>query len=423
MIPFFDKNKIKGGNAGGFLVLPLGAGKTITAIRFIFENLFNKKEEVKVLWLAHRRELLDQAYETAYLENNTSERKIELNDTFRFVSSITGDYFSEGDFLFMTTGLAHSRIDLLNEKKFDLIVCDEAHRASESTLQYGEILKKLKYSFVLGLSATPYRGILQHTKVLSNFFNLNRNQENKNLPDLIYECDYEKIKRLEPNKQIFSKRETIKFETGIKFKQMRNEFDLEEFDTIKRNNFIVEKYFELKKKYNLKSSIIFCVSCEHANKIAKLINQKSRKEAQAFHNGEISNEASVLNLENGNSIQPIRQDIVSEFRNGKIACLTSVLLLTEGFDVPKVDAIFLARPTYSTVLLMQMIGRGIRGVDVGGTEICYIIDFVDQIDNHQSRHNTIMKISRMSEGSENIQVNEDEMKIYNELMKKEISEN
>jgi superfamily II DNA or RNA helicase len=57
----------------------------------------------------------------------------------------------------------------------------------------------------------------------------------------------------------------------------------------------------------------------------------------------IREEASILDLENGNSIAPIRQDIIIEFRKGKIPCLTSVLLLTEGFDVPKVDAIFLAR--------------------------------------------------------------------------------
>jgi superfamily II DNA or RNA helicase len=88
---------------------------------------------------------------------------------------------------------------------------------SELTLQYGEILKKLKYSFVLGLTATPYRGDIQNTNALANIFNLDRSEKNKSLPDLIYECDYKRIKELEPDKKIFSKRETLPpIETGIK---------------------------------------------------------------------------------------------------------------------------------------------------------------------------------------------------------------
>jgi superfamily II DNA or RNA helicase len=420
---FLDKSPKIGGHGGGFLVLPLGAGKTITALRWIFENLF-KKRKAKVLWLAHRRELLDQAYETGFQENSYLQTKIELNDSFRYISSVQGDYFLEGDFLFLTTGLAFSRFDSLKEVKFDLIVCDEAHRASELTLQYGEILKKLKYSFVLGLTATPYRGDIQNTNALANIFNLDRSEKNKSLPDLIYECDYKRIKELEPDKKIFSKRETLPpIETGIKKRIGENnfEFSLDEFDTPKRNKLIVEKYFELKQKYKIKSSIIFCISCEHANKIAELINEKSEGEAQAFHNGEIREEASILDLENGNSIAPIRQDIIIEFRKGKIPCLTSVLLLTEGFDVPKVDAIFLARPTYSTLLLMQMIGRGIRGIDIGGTEICYIVDFIDQTDHHQKRHETIMKISRMTETFDNIEIKENEIEIYDRLISRENS--
>lgn len=421
---FFDKSPKIGGHGGGFLVLPLGSGKTITALRWIFENLF-KKRKAKVLWLAHRRELLDQAYDAGFQENNYLQIKIELNDSFRFISSIQGDYFLEGDFLFLTTGLAHSRLDSLKETKFDLIVCDEAHRASELTLQYGEILKKLKYSFVLGLTATPYRGAIQNTNALANIFSLDRSEKNKSLPDFIYECDYKQIKKLEPNKKIFSKREILpSIETGIKKRISESvlDFSLDDFDTPKRNKLIVEKYFELKQKYKIKSSIIFCINCEHANKIAELINEKSKREAQAFHNGEIRPEASILDLENGNSIAPIRQDIITEFRKGKIPCLTSVLLLTEGFDVPKVDAIFLARPTHSTVLLMQMIGRGIRGIDIGGTEICYIVDFVDQTDHHQKRHETIMKISRMTETfDDDIEFKEDEIEIYDKLMSKENS--
>jgi hypothetical protein len=70
---------------------------------------------------------------------------------------------------------------------------------------------------------------------------------------------------------------------------------------------------------------------------------------------------------------------------------------------------------------MQMIGRGIRGIDIGGTEICYIVDFIDQTDHHQKRHETIMKISRMTETFDNIEIKENEIEIYDRLISRENS--
>ena len=57
--------------------------------------------------------------------------------------------------------------------------------------------------------------------------------------------------------------------------------------------------------------------------------------------------------------------------------LINVEMLTEGYDAPRTQTIFLARPTQSEALLSQMVGRGLRGPQAGGTKRAYLVTFVD----------------------------------------------
>jgi hypothetical protein len=72
---------------------------------------------------------------------------------------------------------------------------------------------------------------------------------------------------------------------------------------------------------------------------------------------------------------------ITKFRNEEIEVLINVNILTEGTDVPNVQSIFLARPTISTILMTQMIGRGLRGLKAGGTKEAYIVSFIDDWQN------------------------------------------
>ena len=63
-----------------------------------------------------------------------------------------------------------------------------------------------------------------------------------------------------------------------------------------------------------------------------------------------------------------RKDNIEKFKKSKIQILFNNEVLTQGFDAPSVDVVFIARPTKSPILLLQMIGRGMRGKNVGGTE-------------------------------------------------------
>ncbi len=72
---------------------------------------------------------------------------------------------------------------------------------------------------------------------------------------------------------------------------------------------------------------------------------------------------------------------IKRFRNGDLEVLINVEMLTEGTDLPNVQTVFLTRPTTSTILMTQMIGRALRGQKAGGTEKAYLVSFIDNWEN------------------------------------------
>ena len=76
-----------------------------------------------------------------------------------------------------------------------------------------------------------------------------------------------------------------------------------------------------------------------------------------------------------------RRRIIREYKNNAIDVIYNYGILSTGFDVPDIKAIIIARPTSSIVLYSQMIGRGLRGVMLGGTNKCSLIDIKDNFLN------------------------------------------
>ena len=72
-----------------------------------------------------------------------------------------------------------------------------------------------------------------------------------------------------------------------------------------------------------------------------------------------------------------RRRVIEDFRSGKTQVLVNCDLLTQGFDAPKVRALYIARPTFSPNRYHQMIGRGLRGPKNGGKERCLIVNVAD----------------------------------------------
>ena len=139
-------------------------------------------------------------------------------------------------------------------------------------------------------------------------------------------------------------------------------------DSAVRNKLIVETYTAKQSEYG--QTILFAVNVVHAIQLTALF-----KKAGVSADFIVS---SVKDAITGVTIS--REDNerkLNEYRDGKLQVLINVNILTEGVDLPQTKTVFLARPTVSSILMTQMVGRALRGTAAGGTSSAYIVSFID----------------------------------------------
>ena len=144
-------------------------------------------------------------------------------------------------------------------------------------------------------------------------------------------------------------------------------------DSAARNKLIVEAYKAKQDEYG--QTILFAVNVIHAIQLTSLFKKAGIKADFVV--------SSVRDAITGVTIS--REDNerkIDNYRNGKLQVLINVNILTEGVDLPKTKTVFLARPTVSTILMTQMVGRALRGTAAGGTASAYIVSFVDYWNEH-----------------------------------------
>jgi len=124
-----------------------------------------------------------------------------------------------------------------------------------------------------------------------------------------------------------------------------------------RNEIILKQYLEHKETYG--KTLIFALNQEHARTLCDVFKQAG------------------VRCDYVVSDKPGAQQTISDFKANKFDVLINVQILTEGSDIPDIHCVFLTRQTNSDSMLMQMIGRGLRGPAAGGTKEVYIIDFHD----------------------------------------------
>ncbi len=367
----------------GLLVLPTGGGKTLTAAMWIAKNYLDKGK--KVLWVAHRHELLEQAKST--FSDKLAYRDIFANKShfnYRIISGIHDKPINikETDDLIISSkdslnaGFNHLNRLWIDGKTVEIfLVIDEAHHATAKT--YRKLIQNVKNSVstfrLLGLTATPTRTALNEQGLLQKVFP----------DDIIYKIDLRSLIRLgilsEP---IFEDVQTgqnfIKDLTDKQIEEV-NKFDINSIgegiaETIAnnkdRNHLIVSKYVLNKDKY--KQTIVFALNVDNAIALKKLFQNQGIKSEYVISNVKDAVTGVTSNFTKEN------KEKIDNFRNGNLEVLINVNILTEGTDVPNVQSIFLTRPTISTVLMTQMIGRGLRGLRAGGTKDAYIVSFIDE---------------------------------------------
>ena len=372
----------------GLLVLPTGGGKTLTAAHWICKNYLDKGK--KVLWLAHRHELLEQA-------KNTFADKLAYNDIFqnktsfnyRIISGIHDkpiNIRATDDLIISSKDSLNAGFDHLYNKWIKnntdeiFLVIDEAHHATAKT--YRKLIKniqeKVSHFQMLGLTATPFRTAENEQGLLAKVFP----------DDIVYKIDLRTLIRL----GILSEPYFEEVSTGLNFIkdlseeqiELLNYFDIDSIgkgiaktiaENDERNLTIVNKYVKNKAKY--KQTIVFALNVDNAIALNALFKEVGVKSDYVIST--VKDQATGVTISSKDN-----KNKIAKFRNEEIEVLINVNILTEGTDVPNVQSIFLARPTISSILMTQMIGRGLRGLKAGGTKEAYIVSFIDDWQNRVS---------------------------------------
>lgn len=328
----------KEGKKRTLLVLPTGTGKTIVFSKIIEDRV--KKGE-RVLVIAHRGELLEQASDKLYKSTGlkTATEKAEQTSLGSFYRVVVGS---------VQTLQREKRLNQFPPEYFDTIVIDEAHHAISDG--YQRVLEHFESANVLGVTATPDRGDMRN---LGSYFE-----------SLAYEYSLpEAIKSgyLSPIKAL-----TIPLKLDLSnVKQQAGDFSTKDLGTA-LDPYLEQIAEEMKKQCFNRKTVVFLPLVKTSQKFRDILNQHGFKAAEV--NGESAD----------------RDQILKDYEEGKYNVLCNSMLLTEGWDCPSVDCVIVLRPTKVRALYSQMVGRGTRLAP--GKKELLLLDFLWHTERHELCH-------------------------------------
>ena len=327
------------------VVAATGTGKTVVAA-FDYRRLcMQLGGRPRLLFIAHRIEILQQALRT-YRE--------VLRDA-GFGQVLSGySRLESPDHLFTTIESLHSN-DLLarfGESYWHTVVFDECHRIAATS--FDAVARRVKPSIMLGLTATPERS---DGRPVSPYFDAR--------PDGSPAVELRLWQALDL--QLLAPFEYFACDdnTNLRDVPWRQTGEGAYLDKVLTGNharavLIINEWRRLCASPRRSKAIAFCVSVAHAKFMTAQFNKAGLP---------------ALCL-TGQSTQAERESAPSALAKGEICVLVTVDLFNEGVDIPVVDTLLLLRPTQSSVLFQQQIGRGLRLSS--GKESCLILDFVGQ---------------------------------------------
>lgn len=340
------------GNDKALVVAATGIGKTYLAA-------FDSREFNRVLFVAHREEILKQAYESfanvrtdKWLSVMADEEKLVADKEeileHKVNNKTTQEY--EHNMGFFMNSTKETKKDIifasvqslgkekyLNEKYFDkdyfdYIVVDEFHHAVSKN--YQNIINYFTPKFMLGLTATPDR------------------LDNK---DVFSICDYNTVYEatlktainkgwLVPFRYYGIYDESVNYDE-VEYKNGKyNEKELEKALSINNRAELILKHY---KKYKSTRALGFCTSKSHAEFMAKYFNENGVPSCAVYSSseGEYNEERSIA---------------LKKLRDEDINVIFSVDMFNEGLDIKSIDMVMFLRPTESPTVFLQQLGRGLR---------------------------------------------------------------
>lgn len=322
------------------LVLPTGCGKTIVFAKVAEECV---KGGSRVLILAHRGELLDQAADKIGKSTGLgcATEKAEqtcLGSWFRIVVGSVQSMMRE------------KRLNQFPNDYFNTIIIDEAHHYISDS--YQKVLRHFPDAEVLGVTATPDRGDMQN---LGTVFE-----------SLAYEYTLPKaIKEgyLSPIKAVTIPLKIDMSAVGVQAG------DFKSGDIATALDPYLESIAEEMEKYcSNKKTVVFLPLVKTSQKFRDILNNHGFKAAEV----------------NGDSKD--RAEILEAFDKDQYNVLCNSMLLTEGWDCPSVDCIVVLRPTKVRSLYCQMVGRGTRLSPETNKDHLLLLDFLWHTERHELCH-------------------------------------
>ena len=310
-----------------------GVGKTYLAA-------FDSKKYERVLFVAHREEILKQAAE--------SFKNVRNSDDYGFFD---GESKCTDKSVIFASVATLGRNEYLNNKYFpsdyfNYVVIDEFHHAIND--QYQRIVNYFKPQFLLGLTATPER------------------MDGRNIYEI---CDYNVPYEISL-KEAINKGMLVPFHYyGIfddtdysKIHIVRGRYDEKELnETYIGNVHRYELIYKYYCKYGSRQALGFCCSKEHAREMAREFSSRGIPSVAVF------SDASGEYTEK-------RNEAIQKLKNGEIKVIFSVDMFNEGVDITSVDMVMFLRPTESPIVFLQQLGRGLR--KCRGKEFLTVLDFI-----------------------------------------------
>nr|WP_066286605.1 DEAD/DEAH box helicase [Arthrobacter sp. B6] len=341
MLEDLEAERLKGFNHN-LLVAATGTGKTVIAALDYKRLSKAAGRDLKLLFVAHRQEILKQAMRTYR----------DVTQDGAFGELYVGEHRpQEWKHIFASVqSLSSLGIEQLEPDFFDVVVIDEFHHAMAPT--YRRLLDHLQPQQLLGLTATPERG--DGVDVAKQFFD-GRTASELRLwdaldADLLVPFHY------------FGVSDDVDL-SQLEWK--RGNYDTTQLSALYTGNDAraAKVIRELRDKVASTAqmrAIGFCVSVQHAQYMAQVFNR-----------------AGIASVAVDGSTDDVdREEALRRLGEREINCIFAVDLFNEGLDLPQVDTILLLRPTQSATVFLQQLGRGLRRAE--GKAVLTVLDFIGQ---------------------------------------------
>jgi superfamily II DNA or RNA helicase len=320
-----EAERVRHGRWRNLLVAATGTGKTVISA-FDYHRLREERPALRLLFVAHRREILEQSLATF---------RTVLHDGAFGDLYLGGGRLPNVDHVFASIQ-ALSRLDLEHElepKHFDMLIVDEFHHAEAPT--YRRLLEHLNPKILLGMTATPERADSQD---VTKWFD-GRIAADLRLWDALQQgllCPF----------QYFGIADDVDL-SGIVWQ--RGGYSVEQLSTVYTGNDArVLKIIRALRDYvadpRRMRALGFAVSIEHAEYMARRFNDAGIPAAHL----------------SGSSSTQGRRAVLQRLRQREINIIFSVDLFNEGLDIPEIDTVLFLRPTESATVFLQQLGRGLR---------------------------------------------------------------